>query len=192
MIAASGFHRFSPDEPRISSPCPQDQERSTSAMKVILILCSIAQLLLEASAHSQHVFRQADIPDETLISSVLSSIEDPADALISLFPNLAIELSEPRFLEVLSVEGSSNGWYTEADKLRLRRNGTGFIDWTGRRLDSEPVPPSEGPWPSVADPRSPPNRTPKTSPSSSSPSIHRADVRIPRQVYWILQPALYE
>jgi leucyl aminopeptidase len=52
---------------------------------------------------------------------------DPVQALLSLRPELAGQLAEPRLLQVF---GEEPVWAEEGDKLRLRREGKGFMDVT--------------------------------------------------------------
>ncbi|KAK4686779.1 bacterial leucyl aminopeptidase, partial [Tremellales sp. Uapishka_1] len=52
---------------------------------------------------------------------------DPVLALLSIRPELAEHLAEPRLLQVF---GEAPVWGSEGDKLRLRRQGKGFIDLT--------------------------------------------------------------
>ncbi|KKY23555.1 putative peptidase family m28 [Phaeomoniella chlamydospora] len=65
---------------------------------------------------------------EERILAALDIHADPVDALVSLRPELAEGLAEPRLLHVLGE--SQPGWRTEGEKLRLRRNRKKFMDIT--------------------------------------------------------------
>jgi leucyl aminopeptidase len=63
--------------------------------------------------------------------AVLAAIErysDPVDAMVSLRPDAAIHLDQPRLLRVFGEEKAE--WMTEGDKLRLRKEGKKFMDIT--------------------------------------------------------------
>ncbi|KAI0858068.1 peptidase family M28 [Xylaria cubensis] len=62
------------------------------------------------------------------IFKALKAHPDPVDALVSLRPELADELAEPRLLHVFGRDTPQ--WMTEGDKLRLRREGHKFKDLT--------------------------------------------------------------
>jgi leucyl aminopeptidase len=85
-----------------------------------------AQSVLAASpdgpdVHGPHVV------DKTVLAA-LDSHSDPVAALVSLRPDLAAELAQPRLLH---VSGEAEPvWATEGDKLRLRRSGRKFVDIT--------------------------------------------------------------
>lgn len=67
------------------------------------------------------------VVDDAILSA-LSTYSDPVDALVSLRPELADELAEPRLLHVFGSKAPE--WMTEGDKLRLRRQGLKFKDIT--------------------------------------------------------------
>jgi len=72
----------------------------------------------------------------TVDNAILAALEahaDPVDALVSLRPELADELAEPRLLHVYGDE--SPQWMTEGDKLRLRRKAQRFKDVTDYQDD---------------------------------------------------------
>jgi leucyl aminopeptidase len=67
----------------------------------------------------------------TVDNAILAALEthpDPVDALLSLRPELANELAEPRLLHVLGEDAPQ--WRTEGHKMRLRRKGLKFKDIT--------------------------------------------------------------
>lgn len=73
------------------------------------------------TAHGEHVI------DDSILAA-LQAHSDPVDALISLHPELAEQLSERRLIHVFGEADSQ--WMTEGDKLRLRRQGKKFRDIT--------------------------------------------------------------
>lgn len=77
-----------------------------------------AQVPLGPSRH-----HQVD-PD---ILNALKKHSDPVDAYISLHPEAADQLAQPRLLR---VSGQDPKWMTEGDKLRLKRKGKKFVDIT--------------------------------------------------------------
>ncbi|KAG5918063.1 hypothetical protein E4U42_007012 [Claviceps africana] len=80
-----------------------------------------AQLRLSEPKSASH--HQAD-------AAVLAALEkhaDPVDALLSLHPERADELAQPRLLRILDGDTT---WMTEGDKLRLKRQGKKFADVT--------------------------------------------------------------
>lgn len=74
-----------------------------------------------AEAHADHVV-------EDSIRAALNTHSDPVDALVSLQPELAAQLAEPRLIHVLGQPKPE--WMTEGDKLRLRRQRKKFMDIT--------------------------------------------------------------
>lgn len=73
-------------------------------------------------------------PEYDVHPSILYALDkyqdDPVAAMLSLKPELADQLAEPRLLE---VAGEEPVWMTEGDKMRLRREGKFFIDVTERQ-----------------------------------------------------------
>ena len=65
--------------------------------------------------------------DEAILIA-LSTYADPVDALLSLQPENAAALAEPRLLHVFGQEKPE--WLSEGDKLRLRRANKKFMDIT--------------------------------------------------------------
>lgn len=62
------------------------------------------------------------------ILAALAKYLDPVDAYVSLQPEAAEKLSQPRLLH---VNGETHPqWLTEGDKLRLARKGKKFMDIT--------------------------------------------------------------
>lgn len=74
-----------------------------------------------ADAHAGHVV------DESILAA-LNAHSDPIDALVSLQPELAAQLAEPRLIHVFGEAAPE--WMTEGDKLRLRRQHKKFMDIT--------------------------------------------------------------
>ena len=71
--------------------------------------------------HAGHVVDDA-------ILAALKTHSDPVTAFLSLQPNIAAHLAEPRLLHVFGQEKPQ--WLTEGDKLRLHRDGKKFMDIT--------------------------------------------------------------
>ena len=69
------------------------------------------------------------VPD-TVVEALAAHPDDPVAALLYAQPERAAELAEPRLLEVSGSESAV--WMTEGDKLRLRQEGTFFLDVTDR------------------------------------------------------------
>lgn len=65
------------------------------------------------------------------ILAALKTHSDPVAALVSLKPDIAPELAQPRLLHVSGEREPE--WMTEGDKLRLRRRGKKFADITDHR-----------------------------------------------------------
>lgn len=118
--------------------------RSSVSSKHILLLLSLAQHVVSsprqgdqvvlapppnedtaspsyADAHGDHVV------DDTILAA-LNTHSDPVDALVSIQPDLAAELAEPRLIHVFGEPKPA--WMTEGDKLRLRREHKKFMDIT--------------------------------------------------------------
>ncbi|RDW73563.1 hypothetical protein BP6252_07470 [Coleophoma cylindrospora] len=74
-----------------------------------------------AVPHAEHVVDQA-------ILAALEMHSDPVTALVSLRPDIAASLAEPRLLRVFGQPEPQ--WLSEGDKLRLRREGKKFMDIT--------------------------------------------------------------
>lgn len=77
-----------------------------------------------ADAHAGHVVDEA-------ILAALDAHSDPIDALVSLQPELAAQLAEPRLIHVFGEAAPE--WMTEGDKLRLRRQHKKFMDITNHQ-----------------------------------------------------------
>lgn len=98
------------------------------------------------NVHGEHVVDDA-------IWAALKANVDPVDALISLQPELAAQLAEPRLIVVAGQPEPE--WMTEGDKLRLRREKKKFRDitdhqdlykdsvtsWAGKASKCNPPPP---------------------------------------------------
>jgi hypothetical protein len=70
---------------------------------------------------AEHIVDQA-------VLAALKTHSDPVAALLSLQPESAAELAQPRLLHVIGEQAPE--WMTEGDKLRLRRQGKKFVDIT--------------------------------------------------------------
>ncbi|KAI1279001.1 peptidase family M28 [Xylaria sp. FL0933] len=117
--------------------------------KLLALGLSAAQVSASLRASSQVVLSSPDSievgPPISPVNSVhaiddailaaLNAHDDPVDALVSLRPELADELAEPRLLHVFVHETPQ--WMTEGDKLRLRRQGRKFKDITGFQEDAD-------------------------------------------------------
>jgi leucyl aminopeptidase len=85
----------------------------------------------------------AHIVDQAILNAA-SAYDDPVAGLLSIRPELADVLSEPRLLRLL--EGEQDVWASEGDKLRLRKQGKKFMDVTDHQHllgDLKVSPPSE-------------------------------------------------
>ena len=67
------------------------------------------------------------VVDEGIIAA-LATHNDPVDALLTLQPETASFLAQPRLLHVVGDQVPN--WMTEGDKLRLRKAGKKFVDIT--------------------------------------------------------------
>ncbi|KAN0121918.1 Zn-dependent exopeptidase [Hyaloscypha variabilis] len=65
---------------------------------------------------------------DNAVLAALKTHSDPVAALLSLQPESAAELAQPRLLHVIGEQAPE--WMTEGDKLRLRRQGKKFVDIT--------------------------------------------------------------
>ena len=101
----------------------------------IIVLVGLASISLsQASIRPEQVVlvpspvqASAHTVDEAILVA-LRTYADPVDALLSLQPESAAALAEPRLLHVFGQEKPE--WLTEGDKLRLRRAGKKFMDIT--------------------------------------------------------------
>jgi bacterial leucyl aminopeptidase len=69
--------------------------------------------------------------DFTISEAILQAVEqfpDPVDAYLSLRPEAAKQLAEPRLIHVMGSEEPE--WMTVGDKMRLRRKSKKFMDVT--------------------------------------------------------------
>lgn len=97
---------------------------------VLALLLGTAALSLGTSLpDDQVVFAQSPriLSDEAVLAA-LKAHPDPVEALLSLQPDIAAELAQPRLLHLLGQQEPE--WMTEGDKLRLRRRGKKFVDIT--------------------------------------------------------------
>ncbi|KAJ8126431.1 hypothetical protein O1611_g7209 [Lasiodiplodia mahajangana] len=111
-------------------------------LKLLLLGLSASQASALLRTDSQVVLGSSDSPDRntpihTVDDAILLALRrnpDPVDALVSLRPELAKELAEPRLLHLLGHNKPQ--WMTEGDKLRLRREGQKFKDITDYQDDT--------------------------------------------------------
>ena len=109
----------------------------------LLIAVCLAALARDGSAAQRPFLSHSSHDVEVDVQGALAKYDDPVDAMLYLHPELKDELSLPRVLEIQHPDGqSSTEWMKEGDKMRLRRKGIGFIDWTDAppELYDEPVP----------------------------------------------------
>lgn len=85
-----------------------------------------SQVVFAPSPEAPNAYGQHDV-DEAILSA-LNTHSDPVAALVSLRPEAAAFLAEPRLLHVRGEDKPE--WMTEGDKIRLRRRGQKFIDIT--------------------------------------------------------------
>jgi hypothetical protein len=128
----------------------------TLAKRLLLWLIALRIILCSPFLDTQLVLRSSIeaecISDNDSISTALKKYPDPVAALVSLQPEAAVELAQPRLLRVLGEQKPQ--WMTEGDKLRLRRRGRRFMDitdhqrfyeqqvdasWAGNARESEPA-----------------------------------------------------
>jgi hypothetical protein len=132
----------------------------TLVKRLLFLLVALRIVLCSPFLDTQVVLRSSTeaecIADNDSISTALKKYPDPVAALVSLQPEAAVELAQPRLLRVLGEQKPQ--WMTEGDKLRLRRRGRRFMDitdhqrfyeqqvdasWAGNARESEPAKP---PW----------------------------------------------
>ncbi|KAF8862856.1 Zn-dependent exopeptidase [Acephala macrosclerotiorum] len=101
---------------------------------VLVLLLSISQLALGSSIQDNQVVlapspnaRAEHVVDDAILAA-LKTHSDPVAALVSLQPEVAADLAQPRLLHVIGEQKPE--WMTEGDKLRLRKQGKKFIDIT--------------------------------------------------------------
>ncbi|PYI09916.1 peptidase family M28 [Aspergillus sclerotiicarbonarius CBS 121057] len=87
---------------------------------------SESQVVFAPSPEAPTAKGQHEVDDAIL--SALNTHSDPVAALVSLRPEQAAFLAEPRLLHVRGEEKPE--WMTEGDKIRLRRRGQKFMDIT--------------------------------------------------------------
>ena len=104
---------------------------------ILVLLLSTSQFALGSTFQDQQAPlaqppELQDVPTAHIVNqailAALKSHADPVAALVSLQPESAASLAEPRLLHVFG-DGNSE-WMTEGDKLRLRRRGKKFADIT--------------------------------------------------------------
>ena len=107
-----------------------------SAGAKVLLLLSAQLSIASAARGSQAVlqpsheqpFTQKQHKVSASIVEALETHQNPVDALLSLHPELAGQLAEPRLLHVAGEKEPQ--WMTEGDKMRLRRQNKKFMDIT--------------------------------------------------------------
>jgi len=103
----------------------------SGASQLFLALCSSfrdSQAILSPPPDQKATHTCAEHVVDPAILAALKTHSDPVDALLSLQPESAAELAQPRLLHVISEKSAK--WMTEGDKLRLRRQGKKFVDIT--------------------------------------------------------------
>ena len=65
---------------------------------------------------------------DPVVIAALQSYPDPVDAFLSVHPESADELAQPKLIRIAGEKEPE--WMTEGDKMRLRRAGKRFIDIT--------------------------------------------------------------
>jgi leucyl aminopeptidase len=106
--------------------------------RLLFVLITLRIVLCFPSLDTQVVltpFQEAEHIAEDAIFAALKEHSDPVAALVSLHPDFAAELAQPRLLHVFGEHKPE--WMTEGDKLRLRRRGRKFIDITDHQNFSE-------------------------------------------------------
>ncbi|KAI0192843.1 peptidase [Astrocystis sublimbata] len=99
-----------------------------AASQVSASLLADSQVVLGApDSVDNHIDAPIHAADDAILAALVAH-PDPVDALVSLRPELADELAEPRLLHVFGHDAPQ--WMTEGDKLRLRREGRKFKDIT--------------------------------------------------------------
>ncbi|TWU76152.1 hypothetical protein ED733_001274 [Metarhizium rileyi] len=96
----------------------------------LLLLGSSLVVIVSASQDSQ-IRLTSPTKHHQADPAVLEALEkhaDPVDAFVSLHPEAADQLAQPRLLRVSGEQTAR--WMTEGDKLRLKRGGKKFADIT--------------------------------------------------------------
>jgi hypothetical protein len=110
----------------------------THATRQLFLLIGVRIVLCAQYVGTQVVFapsRGTEHITERAIFAALKEHADPVAALVSLQPDFAAELAQPRLLHIFGEQKPE--WMTEGDKLRLRRRGRKFIDITDHQYVSE-------------------------------------------------------
>jgi len=84
----------------------------------------LSQQVLQSGHNDVHV------TEATIIQLLAAHNDDPVEVMRLVDPSYAPTLDEPRLLQVF---GADPVWMTEGDKLRLRKQGLGFMDLTGHQ-----------------------------------------------------------
>jgi len=107
---------------------------STTLLSLLLTFSPLAQtkpLLIQSQGTQTLLSSNQHHEPHPSILSALSTFTDPVDALIALRPGLESYLSSDRLLQIFDGTPDPEPiWGTEGDKLRLRREGKGFMDVT--------------------------------------------------------------
>lgn len=109
---------------------------SSLATTVLLLLSFSDSLVSRHRQDDQFVIAPLianEVPERVADEAIIAALQthaDPVDALVSLHPEAAAELSEPKLIQAVGQEAA---WMTEGDKLRLRRDRKKFMDITDHR-----------------------------------------------------------
>jgi hypothetical protein len=110
---------------------------STTPLLASSVINSEDQHQLPLSSLSSSSLRDEHPVHPSILAALDRYPDDPVAALLHLKPELVELMEEPRLIQVFG-EGSRDGeWMTEGDKLRLRREGKGFMDLTDSQFLGE-------------------------------------------------------
>lgn len=96
-----------------------------------LLLLSASLFSGSTASQEAQVHLTAPAKHHQVDPAILAALEkhsDPVDAFVSLHPEAAEKLAQPRLLHVFGEPSAQ--WMTEGDKLRLKRQGKKFVDIT--------------------------------------------------------------
>ena len=95
-----------------------------------LTLTGIISVFAFTTSRNQRILQDSNIGvTEANVKHLLAAHNnDPVEVIHLLDPVYATVLDEPRLVEVLGTEPV---WMTEGDKLRLKKQGLSFMDFTG-------------------------------------------------------------
>jgi leucyl aminopeptidase len=112
---------------------PQAMKTFTALYALLSILFASAAIIdqpLQEVLGRPKVNVLTDGDRNAIIEQLLATYDDPVHVMRLLDPENASELDSPRLLQIFGTEAV---WMTEGDKLRLRRQGLGFIDLTNHQ-----------------------------------------------------------